>query len=117
MIDHNVKQQLKQAYDAQSKNRNESDLQDWKMYERSSFLHRLLNLQKHNLLEIGAGPGKDSLFFKEAGLNVQATDLSSKMVQLCREKGINAETMSFDQLTFEDQTFDAMGAQLFATRA
>jgi ubiquinone/menaquinone biosynthesis C-methylase UbiE len=110
VIDHTVKQQIKQAYDAQSENRNKSSPQDWKLYERSSFLHRLLNLQKDNLLEIGAGPGKDSLFFKEAGLNVQATDLSSKMIQLCREKGIKADTMSFDQLIFEDETFDAIWA-------
>ncbi|ARI79236.1 SAM-dependent methyltransferase [Halobacillus mangrovi] len=109
-MEQKLKQQLAEAYNAHSLNRNESEIQDWKLYERASFLHRLTRTYKKKLLEIGAGPGKDSLFFQEAGLHVQATDLSPEMVEHCREKGLQAEVMSFDQLTFQEETFDAVWA-------
>ncbi|MGI8317085.1 class I SAM-dependent methyltransferase [Halobacillus mangrovi] len=110
MIEQKLKQQLAEAYNAHSRNRDKSEMQDWKLYERASFLHQLTRTYKKYLLEIGAGPGKDSLFFQEAGLHVQATDLSPEMVEHCREKGLQAEVMSFDKLIFQDETFDAVWA-------
>ncbi|TMD70000.1 MAG: class I SAM-dependent methyltransferase [Chloroflexi bacterium] len=42
------------------------------------------------MLEIGAGTGNDSLFFRDNGLHVVCTDLSPAMVDLCTEKGLEA---------------------------
>ncbi|QAS51748.1 class I SAM-dependent methyltransferase [Halobacillus litoralis] len=108
MISEKLKKQLSIAYDSQSNHRNDAETQTWKIYERSSFLQRLINEEKNSLLEIGAGAGKDSDYFKTANLNVHATDLSEQMVEKCREKGLNASVMSFDELTFEKDSFDAV---------
>ncbi|MEC3883525.1 class I SAM-dependent methyltransferase [Halobacillus sp. HZG1] len=110
MIPQDIKKNLSKAYDRQSKQRNQSRTQDWKIKERGAFLEKLKNEKKHSLLEIGSGPGKDSLFFSQEGFNVQATDLSEDMVQLCREKGLKADVMSFDDLQFPESSFDAVWA-------
>ncbi|WP_241494640.1 class I SAM-dependent methyltransferase [Bacillus coahuilensis] len=60
------------------------------------------------LLEIGAGTGKDSLYFKEQGLTTFSTDISSEMIKLCRDKGLNAAVMSFYNLDFPNHHFDSI---------
>jgi SAM-dependent methyltransferase len=54
--------------------------------------------------------GKDSKFFQENGVQVVSTDLSPEMVQLCREKGLEAYEMDFKNLRFPDENFDAIYA-------
>lgn len=110
MMYNEIKRNLKVAYDQQSDARNESPTQEWKITERDQFLTYILNENKETLLEIGAGPGRDSLFFKERGLKTLTTDLSPESVRICREKGLDAEVMSFDQLDLPDQRFDAIWA-------
>lgn len=110
VISKELKQNLSDAYDRESSNRNEVKTQTWKIIERQSFLQTLVHEQKQSLLEIGAGPGKDSLFFAHQGLNVQATDLSEEMVKRCQEKGLKAQVMSFDDLVFPSESFDAVWA-------
>ncbi|MBX0357252.1 class I SAM-dependent methyltransferase [Halobacillus sp. Nhm2S1] len=105
-----LKKNLSDAYDRQSKQRNQNRTQDWKIHERTDFLQRLRYENKHSLLEIGAGPGKDSLFFSQEGFDVHATDLSKEMVERCREKGLKADVMSFDDLQFPGEHFDAVWA-------
>ncbi|MCA0983937.1 class I SAM-dependent methyltransferase [Halobacillus yeomjeoni] len=105
-----IKKQLADAYNNQADNRNESSIQTWKVFERQDFLNRLLHNGKTNVLELGAGPGKDSKFFQDSGLDVLAIDLSPEMVQKCKEKGLKAEVMSFDELSFEENTFSGVWA-------
>ncbi|SFJ61838.1 Methyltransferase domain-containing protein [Halobacillus dabanensis] len=110
MISQELKQKLSEAYDQESINRNKGETQKWKVIERQSFLQTLAQEQKNSLLEIGAGPGKDSLFFARQGMNVQATDLSEEMVKRCQEKGLKAHVMSFDDLMFPAESFHAIWA-------
>ncbi|OPG15049.1 hypothetical protein B2M26_13970 [Ferroacidibacillus organovorans] len=72
------------------------------------FLSRLQRENRAKLLEIGAGTGRDSMFFEENGLLVTATDLSGEMVLLCREKGLSAEQMDASDLQFPDGHFDGV---------
>lgn len=61
------------------------------------------------LLELGAGPGRDSLYFHERGLQVTTTDFSEEMVRLCREKGLpDVHQMDLRDLSFESNRFDAV---------
>lgn len=106
----NIKKSLSSSYDSKSKQRNESLIQDWKVEERDHFYSLLVKEEKISLLEIGAGPGKDGLFFNERGLKTLSTDLSEESVALCQEKGLNAKVMSFDHLTLPDNEFDAVWA-------
>jgi cyclopropane fatty-acyl-phospholipid synthase-like methyltransferase len=100
---------LREAYDKRAVWRDERPYPDWKKRERAKFLSYLQLEMKRTLLEIGAGPGRDSHFFQQNGLGVVATDLSPEMVNLCREKGLTAHVMAFTSLSFPEP-FDAIFA-------
>ena len=75
-----------------------------------NFVTLLKKEELKSILEIGAGTGRDSLYFKEQGLNTFSTDLSPEMVKLCKEKGLSAEIMNFANLDFPDHHFDSIWA-------
>lgn len=102
--------QLRTYYDKTAHERETNTVQVWKQVERGRFLEELRGRRAETLLELGPGAGKDSLFFKEQGLQVTAADLSPEMVRLCRAKGIDAQVMDFRSLTFPDANFDAVYA-------
>ena len=97
-----------ESYNKKAIERNSSIIQDWKVNERENFLNYIHSENFSSLLEIGAGPGKDSLYFKEQGLNTFSIDLSPEMIKLCKEKGLNSEVMSFYNLNFPNNHFDSI---------
>ena len=101
---------LRAAYDQAAGYRDIREIPPWKVGLRQEFLELLRSKGKTNLLEVGAGPGRDSLFFQQNRLNVVSTDLSPEMVRLCREKGLEAYEMDFLNLDFPDDGFDAVYA-------
>jgi SAM-dependent methyltransferase len=104
-----ITDKLRAAYDGKVAEREASTAQQWKVVIRQGFLEMLRAEGKSSLLEVGAGTGVHGLFFKNAGLNVVATDLSQAMVDSCRAKGLDARRLDFLSLDFEDQ-FDAVFA-------
>lgn len=100
--------QLRTAYDRDAGRRDASGKAAWKQAEREAFLGRLPPHGK--LLEVGAGTGQDSAYFRDHGLDVVAVDLSPEMVARCREKGLDARVMDFLNLDFEPGSFDAVYA-------
>ncbi|WNQ12637.1 class I SAM-dependent methyltransferase [Paenibacillus aurantius] len=101
---------MREAYNRMARERDRSELQEWKIVERSRYLSKLQEEKRGRLLEIGAGTGRDSLFFQEAGLQVTSADLSEEMVALCREKGLDARVMDFYRLDFAEEAFEAVYA-------
>ncbi|GGA89374.1 class I SAM-dependent methyltransferase [Ornithinibacillus halotolerans] len=106
----NLENNIIEAYNKKAKERDSIIVQDWKVKERDTFLTYLKSINAQNILEIGAGPGKDSLYFKEQGLSPVSTDISPEMVELCKKKGLDAKVMDFKHLTFPDHHFDAVWA-------
>lgn len=109
-MENEIKQNLKLAYDSFANDREKSELQGWKVENRQRFLELLKKENKQSILEVGAGTGKDSKFFMENGLKVNAVDLSSEMVKLCVEKGVEAQQLDFYNLSSLNKTFDAVWA-------
>ncbi len=102
---------LRAAYSRESaEQRDKTEKEDWKVVKRQQFLSLLQKEGKTTLLEIGAGAGKDSLFFQESGLRVVCTDLSPAMIALCRAKGLEAYVMDFLNLDFAPASFEAIYA-------
>ena len=99
---------LRQAYDNSAAQRDSAEIEAWKIAERDHFLSQLQQEAKKTLLEIGAGPGHDSRYFQDNGLEVSCIDLSPAMVALCREKGLTAYTMDVLALDFPPSSFDAI---------
>jgi SAM-dependent methyltransferase len=83
----------------------------WETAERDSFLARLQLEQKATtLLELGAATGSDAAFFKAHGLDVVCGDLSPRMVEHCRARGLVAHVMDVVDLRFPPDSFDAVYA-------
>jgi SAM-dependent methyltransferase len=80
---------------------------DFKVQERRRFLDLLRERGAASLLEVGAGPGHDSLYFQEQGLRVLCTDLSPDMVERCKAKGLDARVADFLGLGVPPASFDA----------
>lgn len=99
---------LRTAYDGGAATRDAMVREPWKLAERQAFLDRVLESHGGRLLEVGAGPGQDSLFFQDSGLEVVAVDLSPLMVALCRDKGVEAHVRDVMHLGFEPESFDAV---------
>ena len=75
------------------------------------------NLEGKHLLELGCGMGFASLEFLNRGVKVTATDLTPNAVELTRRhfliEGVKAESVQIENalnLSFEDETFDAVWA-------
>jgi len=101
---------LKQSYNNHARYRDKSQMEPWKYQEREQFLNLIKDNGFSKILEIGAGPGRDSLYFQRSGLDVTCIDLSDEMVRLCKDKGLNAHCMDFYELDFPTHHFDAVYA-------
>jgi SAM-dependent methyltransferase len=98
------------SYNRHAQERDGHGIESWKMKERANFLELLKQEHKGSLLEIGAGPGKDSKFFRDSGLDVTCIDLSPEMIKLCKQKGLVAHQMDMTDLKFTPDSFDAVYA-------
>jgi SAM-dependent methyltransferase len=68
------------------------------------------SLPGRDILDLGSGPGRDSLFFKQRGLNPLCFDFSPGMIGLCREKGLNAVVGDLENMPFSGSSFDGVWA-------
>jgi SAM-dependent methyltransferase len=99
---------LRAAYDTRAAWRDGKPKDPWKVAERKAFRDRLAPGAR--VLEIGAGTGQDSAYFRQEGLTAVATDLSPVNVELCRAKGVEAHVMDFLHLSFPAGSFAAVYA-------
>lgn len=99
---------LRTAYDRAADERDQLDPQPWKQAYRQAFLEQVQAEQGRTLLEVGAGPGKDSLVFHEHGLDVTCIDLAPAMVERCRARGLRAQVGDIREQGFAPASFDAV---------
>lgn len=67
--------------------------------------------EPRNVLEVGPGPGELSeRIARELGAEVVAIDISPRMVELTKERGIDALLGDVQALPFEDEQFDLVVA-------
>ena len=104
------KQQLKAAYnaDAERRDKSEGKREEWKERVRQQFVDLLKSENKSTILELGAGAGLDSQFFKDQGFEVLAVDLSEEMVKMCQKRGVEAKVLDFYELDTLGKTFDGV---------
>jgi SAM-dependent methyltransferase len=68
-------------------------------------------LEPTTVLEVGCGPGELSeRIGRELGAEVVAIDLSERMVELARERGVDAYVGDVQALPFDDASFDCVVA-------
>ncbi len=61
------------------------------------------------ILDLGCGSGRDSLAFIQDGFRVDSVDGSEAMIENCREAGLSARQMYFEQLD-ETEKYDGIWA-------
>lgn len=108
MFDQNLRTSLRQTYARSVEYRDALPLQDWKARERCAFLELLQTAGADALLEIGAGPGRDSAYFAKHGLNVVATDITPENADACRQKGLTALVLDACAIPLPPDCFDAV---------
>ncbi len=94
-----------QAYDALAKEYDAEVEPFWTEFPQE-FLSVSLNHLKGSVLDVGSGSGRDGLILKNAGLRVSCIDASSAMVDMCKEKGLEAVQADFAKIPFADFEFD-----------
>ena len=102
-----IQQNLILAYNRAVEDRDNSEVQSWKLAERESFLQMLRDEEKSHLVDIGSGPGTHAVFFQEHGIKVTCVDLSSRNISRCREKGLDAWVCDVKDLGRLGEEFEA----------
>ena len=82
----------------------------------SYFMDRFASLcNGKKVLDLGCGGGDHALIFKNKGFDVSCGDISEKMVEICKGKGLSAEIMDMENLKFVDGSFDGIWASTSLT--
>jgi len=107
---HKIRKNLITIYNKYARKRAAYQKQNWKKRERKEFLYYLKWEKKTTILEIGAGTGLDSLFFKRYGFKVTTTDISTKQIKICKERGLPAHVLDIYEIHKLKKKFDAIYA-------
>jgi SAM-dependent methyltransferase len=71
----------------------------------------IVEASPRRVLEVGGGPGEVSeRMVRELGADVRYVDMSPRMVELARARGIDADVGDVRALPFEDESFDTVVA-------
>lgn len=68
------------------------------------------NLKGKKILDVGAGFGRDSVFFKKRGFDPYAIDTSKEMIKLCGRARIKGEIQNIENCSLDDEQFDGIYA-------
>lgn len=75
---------------------------------RAGVVQALVAARPRRILEVGCGWGELAEWIaRDTGAEVVATDLSPRMVELSRQRGLDAQLADVQHLPFDDGTFDA----------
>ncbi|WP_432662059.1 GNAT family N-acetyltransferase [Wukongibacter baidiensis] len=107
LSDEGIKSNLSLSYNHKADYREKSEIQTWKISEINKFLSYMRKEEKVNLLDLGAGAGKQAEVFKDNDIDVTCIDISKEMVRLCKDRNLKAYIMDFYNLVFGNETFDA----------
>lgn len=82
-----------------------SEYNDWSEHQKKA-----MSFVKKNVLDIGCGAGRHSLYLQEQGFNITAIDQSPLAIEICIHRGIeNALNMSISEIhKFKSKSFDTI---------
>lgn len=90
-----------------------SNPDDWFSPEKTVFEESLTHLAPGALLlDVGCGSGRISVAYMKKGFNVLAVDTAPELVDVCIQRGVNAEILDFKTATFKRNSYDGILAYL-----
>lgn len=93
------------TYNKTAKEYDDETADFWNLFPRT-FIDKFVELSGSRIIDVGSGPGRDGLMFKQAGKEVVCVDASEAMVKLSSERGLESILAEFDHLPFQDGSFD-----------
>src|SRR3989344_2735626 len=78
---------------------------DYLRYISQDFKEFVRRVNGFRVLDLGCGPGRDSVCLKNTGFQVVGFDISMKMLRLREEKGVKVVQGDLEDLPFLDSTF------------
>lgn len=107
-MDNNIKKIIAGSYNKNSQYRDNNRIADWKKDEVNYFIKKMNELKINNILDLGAGSGIFGKYFEDKEFNVKCIDISEGMINLCLNRGLDAKVMDFYDMTFENNSFEAI---------
>lgn len=78
--------------------------QDWYPIEQKA-----MQFVKGNVLDVGCGAGRHSLYLQEKGFDVLGIDVSPLAIKVCKQRGLKkVKVMSIEDVTFNPDSFNTI---------
>jgi SAM-dependent methyltransferase len=101
-------QRLAEFYNRRAASGWDHPLSPRRVEARGRFISLLKSEGRHDVLEVGSGPGQDGLKFVQAGIHYTGVDLAEEHVRQARAKGLAVSVASARRLPFADGAFPAV---------
>jgi SAM-dependent methyltransferase len=98
---------LRTYYDNEARDRRGNQLPVERVRHRDAFISLLQREGRSSLVEVGTGPGRDAVVFRDAGLDLRGVDLAPESVTLCQQAGLDVQVGSALELPFSAGEFEA----------
>lgn len=94
-------------YNNEARDRQAGELAETRIARRDVFIELLRKEGRESVVEVGTGPGRDSVAFDAAGLRFRGIDLAPASVTICQQSGLDVEVGSALELPYAAGEFDA----------
>lgn len=105
----NYKSETRRTYDLYAKIFGQKFGKHFKNFVEKEAELFLKRLPGKKILDLGSGPGNHAAYFKKQGYDVLCIDISEKMIELCRKKGLRAKVVDIEKLDLQEN-FDGIWA-------
>jgi SAM-dependent methyltransferase len=102
-----LERRLADYYDREGRARAAMPIGPHRVEQRRAFVELLLGERRQRLIDVGSGPGRDTLLFAAKGFTAMAVDRSRGHCQLAAAAGLLAVQATLLALPFPPATFDA----------
>lgn len=100
-------QQTIDTYNKMAKEYDDETADFWDSFPQT-FLDKFTEFSGKKIIDVGSGPGRDGLLLQQAGKEVVCVDASESMVKLSSDRGQQSVLAGFDNLPFENESFDGV---------
>lgn len=98
-----------ETYNALAKEYDDETVDFWNRFP-GGFIDEFAKRISGSVLNVGSGPGRDSVLLREQGIDVTCFDASESMVKMTEAQGFQSILGDFESMPFADGEFDGVWA-------
>lgn len=99
---------LREYYDEEARRLTRQHKGPLRISLQERFVELLHGEQRRSVIDVGSGPGLDTVVFRDAGFSVVGVDLAPENVRLMQARGLQGVGASLYELPFEPGSVDAV---------